>query len=104
MAFMESILKPCQRKVLFEREYSAEQNTMIYKCEYVMRAVAINCKSEYVMRAVAINCKSEYVMRAVAINCKSLTANQAEQMDKFAMMGIYNGGCFNCPKNQGTEG
>jgi hypothetical protein len=91
MAFMESILKPCQRKVLFEREYSAEQNTMIYKCEYVMRAVAINCKSEY-------------VMRAVAINCKSLTANQAEQMDKFAMMGIYNGGCFNCPKNQGTEG
>ena len=78
MAIMEGILKPCQRKVLFEREYSAEQDTMIYKCEYVMRAVAINCKR--------------------------LTANQAEQMDKFAMMGIYNGGCFNCPKNQGTEG
>lgn len=33
MAFMEGILKPCQRKVLFKREYSAEQNTMIYKCE-----------------------------------------------------------------------
>ena len=78
MALMEGILKPCQRKVLFEREYSAEQNTMIYKCEYVMRAVAINCKR--------------------------LMANQAEQVDKFAMMGIYNGGCFNCPKNQGTEG
>ena len=45
MAFMEGILKPCQRKVLFEREYSAEQNAMIYKCEYVMRAVAINCKT-----------------------------------------------------------
>ena len=60
MAFMEGILKPCQRKVLFEREYSAEQDAMIYKCE--------------------------------------------QQMDKFAMMGIYNGGCFNCPKNQGTEG
>ena len=66
MAFMEGILKPCQRKVLFEREYSAEQDAMIYKCEYAMRAVAINCKR--------------------------LTANQAEQMDKFAMMGIYNGG------------
>jgi hypothetical protein len=45
MAFMEGILKPCQRKVLFEREYSSEQDAMIYKCEYVMRAVAINCKS-----------------------------------------------------------
>lgn len=44
MAFMEGILKPCQRKVLFEREYSSEQDAMIYKCEYVMRAVAINCK------------------------------------------------------------
>ena len=78
MAFMECILKPCQCKVLFEREYSSEQDAMIYKCEYVMRAVAINCKT--------------------------LTANQAEQMDKFAMMGIYNGGGFNCLKNQGTEG
>ena len=30
MAFMEGILKPCQRKVLFEREYSSEQDAMIY--------------------------------------------------------------------------
>lgn len=78
MAFMEGILKPCQRKVLLEREYSSEQDAMIYKCEYAMRVMAISCKN--------------------------LTANQAEQMDKYAMMGIYNGCCFNCPKNQGTEG
>ena len=78
MAFMEGILKPCQCKVLFEREYSAEQDAMIYKCEYVMRAVAINCKS--------------------------LTANQAEQMDKFAMMGIYNGGWFFFPQKKGKGG
>lgn len=71
-------LKPCQRKVLFEREYSSEQDAMIYKCEYAMRAVAINCKR--------------------------LTANQAEQMDKFAMMGIYNGGCFNCLKIKERRG